>query len=85
MKARSFLSAVAAGLTALLLLAVGLLWVMDLRSPLHLAEQPLTLPRAALFVPREADLSLHWLADPGRRSHGRGIGGQAARIRKPVQ
>ena len=66
MKARPFLSAVAAGLTALLLLAVGLLWVMDLRSPLHLAEQPLTLPRASLFVPREADLSLHWLADPGR-------------------
>lgn len=66
MKARSFLSAVAAGLTALLLLAIGLIWGMDLRSPLHLAEQPLTLPRASLFVPREADFSLHWLADPDR-------------------
>ena len=66
MKARSFFSAVAAGLVALLLLAVVLLWGMDRRSPLHLAERPLTLPRAAVFVPRDADLSLHWLADLGR-------------------
>ena len=39
---------------------------MNRQSPLQLAEQPLHLPRAARFVPRDADLSLHWLADPGR-------------------
>ena len=53
-------------LLSLLLLAVGLLWTMNRQSPLQLAEQPLHLPRAARFVPRDADLSLHWLADPGR-------------------
>jgi hypothetical protein len=66
MKARPFLSAAGAVLLSLLLLAAGLLWTMDRQSPLHLAEQPLRLPRAARFVPRDADLSLHWLADPRR-------------------
>ena len=66
MKARPFLSAAGAVLLSLLLLAGGLLWTMDLQSPLRLAEQPLRLPRAARFVPRDADLSLHWLVDPGR-------------------
>ena len=66
MKARSFLTVIAGVLLALLLLALALLWGMDRRSPLRLASQPLELPRAARFVPREADLSLHWLADPVR-------------------
>ena len=66
MKARPFLSAAGAVLLSLILLAAGLLWTMNRQSPLQLAEQPLHLPRAARFVPRDADLSLHWLADPGR-------------------
>ena len=59
-------SAASAVLLSLILLAAGLLWTMNRQSPLKLAEQPLHLPRAAQFVPRDADLSLHWLADPGR-------------------
>ena len=45
MKARPFLTAVGAALLSLVLLAMGLIWTMDRRSPLHLAEQPLQLPR----------------------------------------
>ena len=66
MQARSFLTAVSAALLSLVLLATGLIWTMDRRSPLHLAEQPLQLPRSARFVPRDASVSLHWLADPSR-------------------
>ena len=66
MKARTFLTAVGAALLSLVLLATGLIWTMDRRSPLHLAEQPLQLPRSARFVPRDAAVSLHWLADPSR-------------------
>ena len=66
MKARPFLSAVGAVLLSLVLIAAGLLWTMDQHSPLRLAETPLQLPRAARFVPRDAALSLHWLADPAR-------------------
>ena len=66
MKARSFLTGIAGVLLALLLLAFTLLWGIDRRSPLRLASQPLELPRAARFVPKEADLALHWLADPVR-------------------
>ena len=66
MKARSFLTGIAGVLLALLLLAFTLLWGIDRRSPLRLASQPLELPRAARFVPKEADLALHWLSDPVR-------------------
>ena len=66
MKARPFLSALAGVLLSLVLLTSGLLWGMNQRSPLRLADQPLDLPRAARFVPRDAALSLHWLLDPGR-------------------
>ena len=66
MQARSFISAVAAAILALLLLMAGLLWGIDRSSPVSLAQQPLRLPRAARFVPRDAALSLHWLADPSR-------------------
>ena len=66
MKARSFLSAVAAALFTLLFAAAGLFWAMDQGSPLRLSEQPLHLPRAAQFVPRDAALSLHWLMDSSR-------------------
>ncbi|MCP4973063.1 MAG: DUF3352 domain-containing protein, partial [Prochlorococcus sp.] len=66
MKARSFLIAVAATVLALLLLVAGLSWTMVRQSPLRVVDQPLQLPRAARFVPRQAALSLHWLADPGQ-------------------
>ena len=66
MQARSFLTAVAAAVLSLVLLATGLLWGLQQRSPVHLVDQPLQLPRAARFVPRDAALSLHWLADPSR-------------------
>ena len=66
MKARSFLLAVAAAVLVLLTTALGLWWTMAQKSPLKLVEQPLVLPRAARFVPRDASLSLHWLADPVR-------------------
>ena len=66
MQARSFISAVAAAILALLLLTAGLLWEIDRSSPVSLAQQPLRLPRAAGFVPRDAAISLHWLADPSR-------------------
>ena len=66
MKARSFLLAVAATVVLLLTTALGLWWAMAQQSPLKIVGQPLVLPRAARFVPRNASLSLHWLADPGR-------------------
>jgi len=66
MKARSFLLAVALVVVLLLGAAVGLGWAMARQSPLRLADQPLALPRAARFVPRQASLSLHWLVDPAR-------------------
>ena len=66
MKARPFLTALAGVLLSLVLLTSGLLWAMNQRSPLRLADQPLELPRAARFIPRDAALSLHWLMDPAR-------------------
>ena len=66
MQARSFLTAVAAAVLSMVLLTVGALWAIDRSSPVRLAQQPLELPRAARFVPRDAALSLHWLADPAR-------------------
>ncbi|MGB1775800.1 MAG: DUF3352 domain-containing protein [Synechococcus sp.] len=66
MKARPFLTALAGVLLSLVLLTSGLLWAMNQRSPLRLVDQPLELPRAARFVPRDAALSLHWLLDPSR-------------------
>ena len=66
MKARSFLLAVAAAVFVLLTTALGLWWAMAQQSPLNLVAQPLVLPRAARFVPRDASLSLHWLSDPVR-------------------
>ena len=52
MKARPFLSALIAVLLSLLLITLGVLWAMDRRSPLRLAEASPELPRAARFVPR---------------------------------
>ncbi len=66
MKARSFLLAVTAAVLVLLTTALGLWWAMAQQSPLKLVGQPLVLPRAARFVPKDASLSLHWLSDPVR-------------------
>ena len=66
MKARSFLLAVAAAVLLLLTTALGFWWAMAKQSPLKLVGQPLVLPRAARFVPKDASLSLHWLSDPVR-------------------
>ena len=66
MQARSFLTALAAALLSLVLVTTGLLWGLERRSPLRLVDQPLQLPRAARFVPRDAALSVHWLADSAR-------------------
>ena len=66
MKARSLLLAVAAAVLVLLTTALGLWWAMAEQSPLKLVGQPLVLPRAARFVPRDASLTLHWLTDPVR-------------------
>ena len=66
MKARPFLLAVAAAVLVLLTTALGLWWAMAQQSPLKLVGQPLVLPRAARFVPKDASLSLHWLSDPVR-------------------
>ena len=66
MKARSFFLALAAAVVLLLATAAGAWWAMARQSPLRLADQPLELPRAARFVPRQSALSLHWLMDPGR-------------------
>jgi hypothetical protein len=63
MKARSFLAVVLAlGLLALSLGAVGW-WLVWQRGPLGLQHHPLSLPRAARFVPRQAPLSLYVLSD----------------------
>ena len=64
MKARPFLAAVGAALLSLVLLAMGLIWTMDRRSALHLAEQPLQLPRSARFVPRDAACLLYTSPSP---------------------
>ena len=66
MKARSFFLALAAAVVLLLTTAAGVWWAMAQQSPLRLAEQPLELPRAARFVPRQSAFSLYWLIDPGR-------------------
>lgn len=66
MKARPFLIAVVATVFVLFSLVAGLGWAMARQNPLRLVDQPLALPRAARFVPREAALAVHWLMDPVR-------------------
>ena len=66
MKARPFLIAVLATVFVLFSLVAGLGWAMARQNPLRLVDQPLELPRAARFVPREAALAVHWLMDPVR-------------------
>jgi hypothetical protein len=64
MKARRFLAVVLAVTLVLLGLAAGAWWLVWQRSPLQLQQRPLTPPRAARFVPRDAALSFYLLSDP---------------------
>lgn len=64
MKARPFLAVVLAGVLALLSLGIGSWWWVVRRSPLQLQHQPLEVPLASRFVPRQAPLSLHLLTSP---------------------
>ena len=66
MKGRSFLLALVATAMVLLSLALGVWWAMARQSPLRIVDRPLELSRAARFIPRDAELSLHWLVDPSR-------------------
>jgi hypothetical protein len=63
MKGRPFL----AGLLIIAVLALGLgwggWWLVWERGPLELQHHPLTVPRAARFIPRQAPLSLYILSD----------------------
>jgi hypothetical protein len=81
MKARPFLAVVLAVAVALLSSAALGWWLVWAHSPLQLQRQPLTVPMAARFVPRQAALTLTVFADggqlesyaraaaPGRRRH----------------
>ena len=66
MKARPFLAAVLAVTLLLGGLGLGGWWLVLSRSPLQLRHQPLRLPEAARFVPRQAPLSLFLLSDVER-------------------
>jgi hypothetical protein len=63
MKARRFLAVVLAVTLLLLVLAAGAWWLVWQRSPLQLQQRPLTPPRSARFVPRDAALSFYLLSD----------------------
>lgn len=79
MKIRPFLAAIlAVAVTLLLIGAAG--WVVLWRSsPLALQHQPLTLPLAARFIPRQASLSLHLLVPPDQ------LGAYARAVAPPHQ
>jgi hypothetical protein len=64
MKARRFLAVVLAVTLLLLGLAGAAWWLVWQRSPLQLQQRPLTPPRSARFVPRDAALSFYLLSDP---------------------
>ncbi len=79
MKIRPFLASIlAVAVTLLLIGAAG--WVVLWRSsPLALQHQPLTLPLAARFIPRQASLSLHLLVPPDQ------LGAYARAVAPPRQ
>ena len=79
MKIRPFLAAIlAVAVTLLLIGAAG--WVVLWRSsPLALQHQPLILPLAARFIPRQASLSLHLLIPPDQ------LGAYARAVAPPRQ
>ncbi len=63
MKARRFLAIVLAVALLLLGLGAGAWWFVLGRSPLQLQHQPLVVPVASRFVPRQAPLSLFLFTD----------------------
>jgi hypothetical protein len=66
MKARPFLAVLLAALLTLFGLGGSGWWLVWRDSPLQLQRQLAAVPRAALFVPRQADLALYVLSD-GRK------------------
>ncbi len=63
MKARPFLAVLLALVLVVFALGLGGWWLVWQRSALRLQRQPLEIPRAARFVPREAPLSLYLFSD----------------------
>ena len=66
MKGRGFAAVVLSLLLLLLGLGVGGWWLLWQRGPLQLAHQPLTMPRAARFVPAASSLSFYLFSDGER-------------------
>ena len=66
MKARPFLAVLLAALLSLFGLGGAGWWLVWRDSPLQLQRQLAAMPRAAQFVPRQADLALYVLSD-GRK------------------
>ena len=63
MKARPFLAVLLALVLVVFALGLAGWWLVWQRSALRLQRQPLEIPRAARFVPREAPLSLYLFSD----------------------
>ncbi len=63
MKARPFLAVLLAALLTLFGLGGAGWWLVWRDSPLQLQRQTVVVPRAAQFVPRQADLALYLLSD----------------------
>lgn len=63
MKARPFLAVLLALVLVVFALGLAGWWLVWHRSALRLQRQPLEIPRAARFVPREAPLSLYLFSD----------------------
>ncbi|MFN9623072.1 MAG: DUF3352 domain-containing protein [Cyanobacteriota bacterium] len=63
MKGRPFLAVLLVVALLALGLGIGGWWLVWQRGPLRLERQPLTVPRAARFVPRQAPLSLYLFSD----------------------
>lgn len=66
MKGRAFAAVVLSALLLLSGLGIGGWWLLWQRGPLQLAHHPLTLPRAARFVPASASFSLYLFSDGQR-------------------
>ena len=74
MKARPFLALILAVSTVAFGLGLSGWWLVVRQGPLALAHHPLSMPRAAQFVPRQAPLSLYLLADgEGLSSYARAV------------
>ncbi|MFM7314992.1 MAG: DUF3352 domain-containing protein, partial [Cyanobium sp.] len=66
MKGRAFAAVVLSVLLLLSGLGIGGWWLLWNRGPLELAHHPLSMPRAARFVPASASFSLYLFSDGQR-------------------